>query len=994
MEPERWQSIRRIFQEASELGGETRERYLAEACGADEALGDEVRRLLANLDGQDGEQEDELKSIVSGAVASTSDRVPREDERIGSYRIVEIIGEGGMGKVYLAERADAQYRQRVAIKIVGSHAATSQIIERFLAERQILANLDHPYIARLLDGGETDDGLPYLVMEYVEGCSIIDYCRDQDASLEERLDLFVKVCDAVDHAHRNLVIHRDIKPANIWVTEQGIPKLLDFGIAKLLDADAATDGMALTRADVRVLTPEYASPEQVTGAPVTTATDVYGLGLLLYELLTDRFPYGSREDMATDWRKVICETDPLPPSTAIARHESTTDTRAMTARPSPGVRQRQAALRGDLDNVVMTAIRKEPGRRYAGARALADDIRAFLDHRPVAARADTPGYRLAKFVRRHRVGVATTVGVLVFTIGLIAFYTDRLAKERDAARLAAATSAKVVAFMTTLFGEADPKQSLGQPVTARTLLDSGAQRLQRELKDEPEVRATMLGAVGQSYASMGEFQAALAQFEEALADRRGVYPDDHPEVAEALIDVGRMQLELGDFDAAGVSLAEAGRILDANDITATVTRARLRMQVAHLKRQEGDYQESETLFQEAIAILRELDPAAREELTAALTMYGGLLTSLERKEDSLAAMAEALAIRRSLYGEIHPGVAASYNNLGTFYMRQGDQDEAERYLRLSLDLKRQLYGESNIRVGRSLANLAVVQHRRGQYREAEQLNSEALPIFVAALGEDHPHVAFLLENMANDQLELGRHEEAMATYRASLERMETIFGTDNVEYGISLSNVGGALVVMGRYQEASDYLEQADVIYVETLGPEHPQVLANKAKWASAQFGLGNYAVVEAETRRILAETEQLYDVHESIAGPREFLGRAVLARDRPEEAVPILKQSVEDWRAASGDANNNVWRASIYYAEGLIALGRYEEAEALLAESYPALDDFLGAGHPDTRSARDIYRRLYVAWKRPGQAARYEPVRPSGGVSESGAGGQVDAAR
>jgi serine/threonine-protein kinase len=666
----------------------------------------------------------------------------------------------------------------------------------------------------------------------------------------------------------------------------------------------------------------------------------------------------------------------------------------MSARPSPEARQRKAALRGDLDNIVMTAIRKEPGRRYAGARALADDIRAYLDHRPVAARADTPGYRLAKFVRRHRVGVATTVGVLVFTIGLIAFYTDRLARERDAARLAAATSAKVVEFMTTLFGEADPTQSLGQPVTARTLLDSGAQRLQRELRDEPEVRATMLGAVGQSYASMGEFQAALAQFEEALADRRGVLSDDDPEVAEALIDVGQMQLELGDFDAADASFAEAESILDANDVTTSPVRARLNMQAAHLARLQGDYEESEALFRKAIGILRNQDPAAREDLAAALTLYGGLLGALERKEETLAAMEEALAIRRALHGEVHPGVAVSYNNLGTFYLKQGDQDQAERYLRESLALKRQLYGDTNIRVGRSLANLAVVQHRRARYREAEELNSEALPIFVAALGEDHPHVAFLLENMANDQLELGRHEEALATYRDSLERMKTIFGTDNMEYGISLSNVGGALVVMGRYQEASDYLEQADGVYRSTLGPEHPQLLANKAKWATAQYGLGHYAIVETETRHILSETEQLYDASENIAGPREFLGRSVLAQGRAEEAVPILAQAVEDWRATSGDDNNNVWRASIYHAEGLIALGRYEEAEVLLAESYPALDDFLGPEHPDTRSARDIYRRLYVVWERPEEAARYEVVRSPGTASDSGAGSRIDTSR
>ncbi len=969
MDPGRWQKIRKLFQEASELPEDARERHLREACGEDRALADEVRRLLAHAD----EPEDEISGIVSGAAARASAGGRRRDELIGHYRIVEIIGEGGMGKVYLAERADAQYRQKVAIKIVGRHVATSHIIERFRSERQILANLDHPHIARLLDGGETEDGLPYLVMEYVEGRSIVDYCRDRDASLEERLDLFAKVCDAVDHAHRNLVIHRDIKPTNIWVTDDGVPKLLDFGIAKLLDAEAVAQGPAITRADLRLLTPEYASPEQVTGAPITTATDVYGLGLLLYELLTDRFPYGSKDEMATDWRRLVCETDPPPPSTAVGRPEPASDTRAMPAALAPGLRQRKAALRGDLDNIVMTAIRKEPGRRYAGARALADDIRAYRDHRPVAARADTPGYRLAKFVRRHRAGVAATAAVLAFTIGLVAFYTDRLARERDAARKSAATSAKVVEFITTLFGEADPKHSLGQAVTARTLLDSGAQRLQRELRDEPEVRATMLGAVAESFASMGEFQAALEQFEEALADRRGAYPDDDPKIAEALIDAGRMQLELGHYDAAGERFAEAGHILDAADSATTRTQARLFMYDAHLKRQQGDYEASEALFQQALGVLRGADPPAQEELADVLGLYQGLLETLGRSGEALAALEESLAIHRDLHGEIHPAVALSYNNLGSFYLKQGDQDMAERYLRESLALKRQLYGDSNIRVGRSLANLAVVQHRRAHYREAEQLNAEALPIFVAALGEDHPHVAFLLENMANDQLELGRHEEALATYRDSVERMRAIFGSDNLEYGISLSNLGGALVVMERYQEASDFLEQADAVYLRTLGPEHPQVLASRAKWASAQFGLGHYEVVEAETQRILAKTEPLYDASEHIAGPREYLGRSVLALGRPDEAVPILRQAVEDWRATSGDDNNNVWRAAIYHAEGLIALGRYDEAEALLAESYPALDDFLGPEHPDTRSARDVFRQLYLAWGKPGDAARYQ---------------------
>jgi serine/threonine protein kinase/tetratricopeptide (TPR) repeat protein len=974
MDSGRWRKIRQLFEDAVALEGKDRARFLNEACADDVELEAEIIGLLANA----GKTDEDIGRIVSGAAAAwaTHDE-DRRQKTVGRYRILELLGEGGMGKVYLADRADEQYRQRVAIKIVGRHGATSDILNRFRAERQILANLDHPNISHLLDGGETEDGLPYLVMEHVQGRPIVAYCQEEELSLDERLDLFLDVCAAVDHAHRNLVVHRDIKPGNILVTDKGVPKLLDFGIAKLLEAGSPGGSPAVTRADLRLLTPEYASPEQVLGRPITVATDVYGLGLVLYELLTDRYPYGVREELATDWRRIICEANPALPSTIAGRPARSDNTVSVHERgpavPDGRWRRRRARLRGDLDNIVMSAIRKEPERRYASPRALADDIRAYRSHRPVAARPDTARYRLTKFVRRHRAGVAAATAGVMFTVALIAFYTHRLSEERDHARTAAATSAKVVQFMTGLFREADPRQSLGQPVTARVLLERGARRLEQELADEPAVRATMVNAIADSFSSMGEFKPALEQYEETLAALRKVYPEDHPEVAEAWLNLGRIRVELGDYDNAAADLAKAQEIVAADESTDTEFRARVAKETGQLKRQTGEYDAAAALFSEAIGMLRGMGPDGRSELASALFLYSGLLEALDRNDDALLMMEETLEIRRNLHGDLHPDVAMTLNSLGSFYLGQGELDAADRHWRQSLELKRALYGSSNIRVARSLANLAIVQHRRGRYQESLELSAEALPIFVDALGEDHPHVAFLLENMANDHLALGRHEEALAAYRASQDKMRRIFGEEHVEYGISLSNLGGAYIEMQRYEEAMEPLQRADRIFVKALGPEHGQVFSNRAKIASVLFGLGRFEAAEAELRDILATTENLYDAHTDIANPRELLGRTLLAEGRVAEAEAALRQSVTDWRAATGDDTSNVWRAAAYHAETLAALGRFGEAAALIEASYRSQLEEFGPEHPNTETTRKIANRLYLGWDRPADAARFE---------------------
>lgn len=446
----RWLRIESLFYAAFELK-EGRQAFLDEACGADLELRQEVESLLHSA----GQTIGFLQQPVLQAVQDAS----AEEEavcgkRIGAYQLLRLLGEGGMGKVYLAARADDLFRKEVAIKIIrGGLLQNRAVLLRFRSERQILASLDHPNIARLLDGGITDEGLPYLVMEYVNGIRLDDYCRMKHVGVDQRLQLFCTVCDAVEYAHKNLVVHRDLKPANILVTEEGTPKLLDFGIAKLLNPESQELTPTLTAE--RMMTPEYASPEQVRGDPVTTSTDVYALGVLLYELLAGKRPFRLERTRPFELARLICEQDPEPPSSASA------------ANPELAARDAGRKITGDLDNIVLMAMRKEPMRRYVSVSALASDVRAYLTGYPVRARTSTWKYRSGKFVRRHKAAAAAAVIVALALIGF-SIGMGLLAKRATRERLAAQRESQ---FLEGIFEAATPNRSRGQQITARELLD-------------------------------------------------------------------------------------------------------------------------------------------------------------------------------------------------------------------------------------------------------------------------------------------------------------------------------------------------------------------------------------------------------------------------------------------------------------------------------------------------------------------------------------------
>jgi serine/threonine-protein kinase len=644
MDADRLQRIQELFWEALELEGEERARFLSQLRAENPDLTQEVETLLL-ADGAAGDFLEippaDLSSILEGRTKKLG-----PGDRIGPYALVKLLGRGGMGSVYLAERADAEYSKQVAIKVVRAGMDSEEILARFWQERQILASLEHPNIARLLDGGTTPDGRPYLVMEYVDEESIDAYCERRKLSIDERLRLFQTVCAAVEHAHRNLVVHRDLKPRNILVTAAGEPKLLDFGIAKLLSPLDGPADAAATRTGLRPMSPEYASPEQVRGEPITTSTDVYALGLVLYQLLTGERPQQLDNLSLAEIERVVCEQEPEKPSVATGRLQ----------RSASSDRLRRK-LAGDLDTIVMKALRKEPERRYQTVRDLSEDIRRYLSGLPVKARPDTLRYRTAKFVRRHSVGVAAAALVAISLVAGMAgtmWQTQQAARERDRARTEAETAAQIASFLTELFQASNPEETLGDTIPVRQILERGYRRIQETLQDQPEVRATMLTVLGRVYADLGRYDDARALLEEALTLRRQVYGTPDPHVAETL------------------------------------------ETLATLVRDSRKFKDSEPLYREAIAMRRLLAASGEHGTAGELLLADDLiglaysLRDLGQPDSAETFVRQALEIRRRRLGEDHPDVIETMISLAYVHRAQGELDEAEALYREVLVKQRAL----------------------------------------------------------------------------------------------------------------------------------------------------------------------------------------------------------------------------------------------------------------------------------------------------------------
>jgi len=760
VDSELWERAKRLFAEARELDAEAWDAFLDERCGDDAELRQELAALLAG--------DREATHFLEPPPALGQD--PYVGRRIGPYQVLHRLGYGGMGVVYLAERDDEAFRKRVALKLLRlgrRHvAAMREITRRFETERRILAALDHPSIAKILDGGSTADGMPYFVMEYVEGQPIDEYCDLHTLTIVERLELFAKVCEAVHFAHQNLVVHRDLKPDNILITPDGEPKLLDFGIAKILNPDLSFRGVVDTLPAQRPLTPDFASPEQVRGDPMTTASDVYMLGVLLYLLLAGHRPYRVDSASLVEMERVVCDTEPERLSTAVRRREEIprADGTTVTLTPEliskrrgdePGRLRRRLA--GDLENVVAMAMRKEPRHRYSSAAELAAEVRRYLAGRPVVAAGDSLVYRGRKFVRRHRLGVAASAAFLAAAVAFGAV----MAVQHGRLEASLARERFVTDFLVDLFALADPFAEDGGTVSARELIDRGAARLEAEFREQPAVRARLMTALGAIYRELGLFERAATLLESALELRRATWGDDHPEYADSLDEWALLLHARAEQQAAEPPMREALEIRRRHLGEYSAEVAESLQHLAVLLQDQGDLDGAERLFRDVLERRRALHGQRHPEVAETLSDLALTLKRQGARDEAERCLREALQIFRQTVGSGHLYVAFGLNNLAFFLREQGDLEAAESHYREALAILRRHLDDDHPLIGTNLHNLAGILHARGDLSAAEALYEEALEIRRRRLGPDHPMVANTLFKLA--ELFAGRGDTSEAT---------------------------------------------------------------------------------------------------------------------------------------------------------------------------------------------------------------------------------------
>jgi serine/threonine protein kinase/tetratricopeptide (TPR) repeat protein len=843
----RWRAIDAVFQEALDLDPDEWSDFLDRRCAADAQLRRAVEDLLAAERDAESFLEESVESIVPAEIAAAigeqapDPRSDRTGERVGAFRIVRQIGRGGMAGVYEAARADGEFEQRVAIKFLRRGLDTEDFVRRFLAERQILSSLEHPNIARLVDGGTTDRGLPYLALEYVEGVPITEHCDEAGCSVELRLRLFVQVARAVQHAHTNLVVHRDIKPSNILVTRDGQVKLLDFGIAKLLDPDAETSAVPLTRTGFRPLTPEYASPEQARGEPITTASDVYQLGVLLFRLLTGGRPYEISGTGAT-LEQTITNARPRAPSELVRQvADSATETRLGI---SPKRLSRR--LRGDLDTIILKALAKEPGRRYATALEMADDVERHLDGRPITARRESSLYRTGKFLRRHA-WVAPVSGAAALLVGAYVVTLIRHGRQLEEERNVARDVQR--AFVSFFTAPDSDDVGLGEGRRDLTILQAirdGTDRVRRELADRPAARAELFDAMAAVLQDLDETDRAYELATEALDIERSLYGSESPQVHETLLRVGRLT---PDPDSARAVLEErlnlSRTLYGPNDPATAVSLHAL----AELDLREGRLEDAVRLLGSAIDIYRASAPPQPRLLAEALAELADNLEPLDRADDAVAAAREGFDIlvrelgaqhsetatagvrlaqaltgagrydeARLLYesslaamdtelGPTHGRTMSSRNNYAILLRLMGDFAGSEAVYRALLDALRERYGEVHSEVASSLQNLAVVVKDQGRYAEAERLSRSAYTMFEETKGPGYFQTAFPLLTISEIRLDLEDYAGAEIVSREALEILRAALPPGHFATSVAECRVGQALAGQGKKADARPFLE-------------------------------------------------------------------------------------------------------------------------------------------------------------------------------------------
>ncbi len=807
-----WEKVKNIFSSALELEPDRRPAFVVEKCGGDETLKKEVESWLASY----GESEDFISTpLLSTEKIFSNGTQPAAGRRFGNYTIIREIGFGGMGAVYLAKRTDGEFEQQVALKIVRQSISESHMIERFRSERQILASLNHANIAKLLDGGVSESGEPFLAMEYVEGDAITEYVRRIGASLNDTLRLFLKVCSAVSYAHRNLIVHRDIKPGNILVANDGEPKLLDFGLAKLINTDLSLDA-AQTQTAFRALTPAYASPEQLRGDPVTTSSDIYSLGIVLYELLTNERPFHFEGKSLDEIIRTVTKFEPSLPSV-----HSTSGNNNLK-------------LRGDLDNIVLMALRKEPERRYQSVETFADDIERHLSNLPVSARPNTYKYRSSKFIKRHKVGVIAATLIFFSLIGAIAV---SLWQTRQAGMEKAKAQA-VSAFMQTMLNASSPDNSLrnsGRELTVKDVLDDASRRLAAEdLSSQPEVKAELQRIIGASYLSLGQYDPAEQNLNAALELQTRVYGEDHLETLETMVMMASLWVNKGDLSKADGfyrrSLPHLRSALKNGTIKPEFLSTSL-ADFALVRRVQGDSREAEILLREALSLGPQLPTGSTSNLGIQEAVLALTLADQGKFNDAekiIKAKVESIRQKEGS-GPIELGV--NLTGLGSFQMEQGNLSEALKNLGDGEAIYRKLFDRANLQLGDNLRLQAQTLYLESRYTEAESKIDETLQIYRAGMGSQFVNYPMALMIRGQILSRTNRRDEAEKLIRESVK-----LRTENLPPAhFLLAAANGAL---GEFLTDQKHFAEAEPILLSSYESLKASQEANSPRLALARVRL------------------------------------------------------------------------------------------------------------------------------------------------------------
>jgi serine/threonine-protein kinase len=935
---ERWEQVQALLADVLELPPARRSAFLDHAC-EDPELRVEVESLIsASEESEDyfGDLADRAGMTLSSDTreegrsrarhASGGRRLGVPDlvgQRIGQYHVLGSLGVGGMASVYLAEREGEGFVQRVALKVVSTRLSDPLIQRRSNEERRILARLEHHGIARLIDGGVTREGFPFYAMEYVDGKDLLRHSDDLRLTVTDRIRLFLRVLVPVQYAHERLVVHCDLKPSNIFVTEQGDVKLLDFGVARLIDPNSAG-----AREGGLWFTPAYASPEQVRREPPGTASDVYSLGVLLYELLTGHRPYQFVSDRREDIARTVGTEVPVPPSRKVAetvrttvageRVQLTPDQIALARRSTP--KSLAKRLEGDLDAIVLKALAKDPADRYHTAEQFAADLRRHLSHEPLASVPPTFRYRAGKFVRRNR-GVLTAASVVLLALAAgtgAALWQASKATRAAAVAAEEAEKARMVAdLMSDLFRLSDPSETLGDTITARDLLDRGTQRIETEFGDQPVVQAELLTEVAKVYGNMALFGRAEPLVERALALRSAEFGDESLEVSESLLQLGSLRLDVSDPVRALPLLERAVAIREAAAPRPDQLLVEAWSTLGWAVRARGEHARAAELFRRALDEQQSIDPSP----ASVADLMFGLASSYH--DDGMLSEADsvfnAILSRADRDARPTPNAVAALGTVGMVRRLREQYREADPILRSALEMSERLYGPEHPTVIEARQEYALNRWALGDWEEAEELLRRALRSAERVLGPEHERTAGIGESLAYVLEDEGRFDEAVVYQQIALEeKVRRHQGQDHPGVVSSLSAVGRALALAGRLSEARSYLDRADAM-IGRLGTD-PSV----------------YSIGVERARGLVAMAEGQHEISE-----RHFL-RAIGLCD---ELLPRASH-----RFATG--------AKVEYAGLLIAEGRLGEAADLLVEAEALLVERVGDPHPLVSEARALLRR------------------------------------